>query len=265
MTMDGAAVDRYLRRIGVSPQVGRADLALLATLQAAHMIAVPFENLHVVHGRGVRTDVEWSYSKIVEGRRGGWCFELNGCFGALLRAIGFEVDHVSCRVWGGESAEYGPDLDHLALVVRLDGSRFLVDVGFGDNCMVPVLLESGESPGVPRPTRIGVDGERFTLAELVPPAEGGDWQPQVMGTFVARTLDEFTPRSQFLQTDPSSFFTQKPFATRALDATGSRVTLRTNVLRTRAVAGGWQDRTVDEPGEWAQLLEQHFGLVDSKP
>lgn len=252
----------YLRRLGVDEHVGAPTLALLTHLQAAHMIAVPFENLHVAHRRGVRTDLAWSFEKIVRNGRGGWCFELNGCFGALLGALGFDVTHVACRVWDSDDGEYGPDLDHLALAVQLDGSRFLVDVGFGDNCVHPILLEPAEAAGVPRRTRMELDGDAFTLNELLPT---GEWQPQLAGTLVPRAMDEFRHRSEFLQHDPTSVFWQKPFATRALDATGSRVTLRSAVLRQRVGVGEFVDYDVDDPAEWAELLHQHFGLVDSRP
>ena len=89
-------VERYLNRIGHhGPTEPTAET--LAALQLAHMIAVPFENLHVVHGTQMRTDLGWSYPKIVEHGRGGWCFELNGAFGALLEALGFPVTYLSAR------------------------------------------------------------------------------------------------------------------------------------------------------------------------
>ena len=66
----------------------------------AHLVTVPFENLDVYHRRGVSTDVVASYAKVVEARRGGWCFELNGLFGWLLGRLGYDVDRVSCQVWG---------------------------------------------------------------------------------------------------------------------------------------------------------------------
>jgi N-hydroxyarylamine O-acetyltransferase len=164
-------------------------------------------------------------------------------------------------VWDADDGEYGPDLDHLALLVRLDGLRHLVDVGFGDNSLHPIRLEPGEAAGVPRRTRIEIDGDAFTLHELQPTG----WQPSLAGTLTPRTLDDFTPRSEFLQHDPTSVFWQKPFATRALDATGSRVTLRAGVLRRREGVGAWHDVAVDDPAEWAELLSEHFGLVDTRP
>ncbi len=251
------SAERYLQRIGVSAETGPPTLRLLATLQLAHLTHVPFENLHVFHRRGVRTDIDWSYPKIVEQQRGGWCFELNGCFGELLRAVGFTVDYISCQVWSG-TGEWGPALDHLGLLVELDDQRWFVDVGFGDNCLVPLPVGDGEYPATPRRARIEVADNGFVLTELVPD-EG--WVPQLRGVFVPRRLVEFTPRSEYLETAPDLAWSQRPFASRALDGDGSRITLRRDVLRVRTGSGPFVDTPVAE-SEWSDLLAQHFALTD---
>jgi N-hydroxyarylamine O-acetyltransferase len=249
---------RYLDRIGVEGSSQPADLARLTELQGAHLVAVPFENLDVFHRRGVRTDLEWSLPKIVDRRRGGWCFELNGGFGWLLATLGYQVDRVSCQVYGRDG--WGPPLDHCALVVHLDGERWLVDVGFGDCCMVPVPITSGEHEGVPRRVRFEVDGTGFRMAEL---ALNGEWGDVLQGRFDPRPLDDFTPRSDHLQTEPGLAWTEKPFATRATATDGSRVTLRDGLVRRRRGCGEFEDRAVDDPDEWSDLLLEHFGLRDS--
>jgi N-hydroxyarylamine O-acetyltransferase len=245
---------QYLQRIGVEGGERRADLAGLGELQLAHLLTVPFENLDVFHRRGVTTDVGWSLPKVVERRRGGWCFELNGAFGWLLREVGYDVDYVSCQVFGADG--WGPALDHCALVVHVDGERWLVDVGFGDCCMVPVRIEDGEHAAVPRPVRFAVDGESFRLSEL---ALDGAWGDSLQGTFRPRDMVDFTPRSEFLQTEPGLAWTERPFATRATAADGSRVTLRHNLLRVREGCGEFVDTAVDE-GQFDQLLAEHFQL-----
>jgi N-hydroxyarylamine O-acetyltransferase len=249
---------RYLDRIGVVVSSRAADLGLLTELQGAHLVSVPFENTDVFHRRGVRTDLDWSLPKIVDRRRGGWCFELNGGFGWLLESLGYRVDRVSCQVYGSEG--WGPPLDHCALVVHLDGERWLVDVGFGDCCMVPVPITPGEHQGVPRRVRFELDGDTFRLSEL---ALDGEWVDTLQGRFEPRTLDDFTPRSDYLQTEPGLAWTEKPFATRATATDGSRVTLRGGLLRIRQGTGEYDDRPVNDPIEWADLLLEHFGLTDS--
>src|SRR5690606_39084460 len=93
---------RYLERIGYAGPL-EPTYDVLHALQVAHMIHVPFENLDVYHRRGVEVGVDHSFHKIVERRRGGWCFEVNGGFAALLSAVGFDVDLLSCRTYEPDS------------------------------------------------------------------------------------------------------------------------------------------------------------------
>lgn len=258
------AVDRYLRRIGFGDSPAEPNLALLTELQLAHLMHVPFENLHAFHRRGVRTDVDWSYPKIVEEGRGGWCFELNGCFGELLRHLGFAVDYVSCQVWEAEPAEWGPRHDHLALIVHLAGQRWFVDVGFGDCCIHPLLVVDGETTAIPRRARIELYDFGFILTELMPSDVGvSAWQPQLRIGFEPMPLTMFDARNTYLQTEPGLSWTEKAFATRAIDAVGSRVTLRMDVFRQRDGTAPFRDQKVGEE-EWSDQLLQHFALVDTK-
>lgn len=249
-------VDPYMDRLGVDA-VGRVpDLVLLTELQRSHLVAVPFENLDVYHRRPVRTDVSWSVPKITRHGRGGWCFELNGAFGWLLRQLGFRVDYVSCRVRGDDG--WGPDLDHCALLVHLDNTRWFVDVGFGDCCMVPIPLVPGEHPGIPRDVRCSISGDEFTVAERN--LEGG-WDEQLRSNGAPLTLADFTPRSDQLRTEPGLAWTEKPFATRATDTNGSRVTLRPGVQRIREGTGAFGDHPIIAD-QWGSLLHTHFHIND---
>ncbi len=89
--------DLYLARIGF---VGRAvlTLACLEELCRFHLGSVPFENFDIHLGVPLRLDEASLFRKIVSRRRGGFCYELNGLFGWLLRDIGFEVEILSSRV-----------------------------------------------------------------------------------------------------------------------------------------------------------------------
>ena len=96
-SLDDATAEHYLRRIDVEPPAS-ADLASLTLLMRAHLVAVPFENLDVFHLRPVSTALDWSIPKIVGQGRGGWCFELNGTFGALLQTLAFDVRYLGAAV-----------------------------------------------------------------------------------------------------------------------------------------------------------------------
>jgi N-hydroxyarylamine O-acetyltransferase len=250
-------VDRYLARIGYDgPR--QPTLATLTELQIAHLVNVPFENLHVFYRAGVRVDVDWSYHKIVEQRRGGWCFELNGCFAELLRRLGYPVDLLSCRTRdnGGLSA----DFDHLTLLVHVGGTAYLVDVGWGDNALTPLPAESGDYASRPRPTRIETDASTVRLIECFERDDrGSTWELQYQASRQPRQLAEFDDRSRYLQTEPGLSWTEKPLVTRATSRHGSRVTLHRDRLRIRSDDLSVSDTPV-AAAQWEAELRTWFEM-----
>lgn len=119
----------YLKRMGYEEPV-REDEQTLNGLIRAHLEKVPFENLDVCdQGKVPSLDEGDLFDKIVGRRRGGYCFELNTLFQALLRALGFTVYPVAVRVvWNRDIL---PPISHMALVVRLSDRKYLCDVGYG--------------------------------------------------------------------------------------------------------------------------------------
>lgn len=255
MTID---VDAYLARIGYDG-ARTPSLEVLRALQLAHVRTVPFENLDVFARTGVRVDRKWSIPKVVDRRRGGWCFELNGAFSALLDALGFAVTLHSGQVDLGSGAGLGPGLDHLVLIVALRGRRWLVDVGFGDSALAPLDLAAAEpQDGVSGRYRIStLDAGVVEMSEEQP---DGSWTRQLRVDLTPRQLDEFAPRSTYLQTEPGLTWTTKRFATRATDAGGAgRVWLFADRLKSRAADGATTETPVD-PGDWDAALWEHFGM-----
>ena len=125
--------------------------------------------------RADHLDDEALFEKIVRRRRGGFCYELNGLFAALLRGLGFDVVMLSAEVANKERG-FGPEYDHMALMVRFGGKRYLVDVGFGDSFREPLLLdERAEQMDGGRAYRIDEAGVRLTLRRL---DEDGEWRAQ---------------------------------------------------------------------------------------
>jgi N-hydroxyarylamine O-acetyltransferase len=115
-------LDAYLERIRL-PEPPAPDASGLARLQLAHRLAIPFENLDVRLGRGIRIDGDSVFAKLVTAKRGGYCFEQNQLFGDALAALGFHARPLLARVWLGASGV--PPLTHaLSLVtVAADAAR----------------------------------------------------------------------------------------------------------------------------------------------
>jgi N-hydroxyarylamine O-acetyltransferase len=166
--MDPAGLDlqAYFRRIGWTgdPVPG---LATLASLQLAHLGAIPFENLDVQVGRPIRLDLESLQAKLVHGRRGGYCFEQNSLFAAVLERLGFQVSRREARVRRGASRLL--PRTHLSLQVRLPEGAFLADVGFGaDAPMLPVPYDGTEASGFGQAWRVAAEGPLRVLQARQP-------------------------------------------------------------------------------------------------
>src|SRR5581483_1774514 len=141
----------YLKRINYHGSL-EPTLQTLQALHEAHLLAVPFENLDIHLGRKILLDEASLWTKIVEQRRGGFCYELNGMFAWLLRALGFRVSMLSADV-ARDTGEFGPEFDHLTLLVHLE-EDWLADVGFGNSFRQPLqmqdLLMQAQSRGIYR-------------------------------------------------------------------------------------------------------------------
>jgi len=253
MGHDGA-IDplQYLERIGLN-EAPAADVGGLELLQRAHLTAVPFENLDVYARRGVETGLDWSLPKVVERRRGGWCFELNGAFSSLLIALGFDVRRRGATVLLRHASD---TVSHLALEVMLD-VPYLVDVGFGDTFIKPLRLDVSEpQDGGSGLFLITVDGGRTTLFLV---EDDGSLAPQYRLEPNEWCLEDFNSASQRLQTEPSLSWTEARFATRLLNAGPDRVTLLNERIKFR-IDGEWTERPVAAE-EWEAELERWFGLT----
>jgi N-hydroxyarylamine O-acetyltransferase len=243
-------LDAYLARIDAT-RPPRADAATLRELQLRHLLTVPFENLSIHLGEPILLDPRALVDKVVQRRRGGFCYELNGAFATLLAALGFRVTLLAARVFGTQAL--GPPFDHLALRVDLVRSgSWLVDVGFGRHSHYPLRLESRTDQADP--------GGTFRLADT---ADGDldvirDDQPQYRVEGRPRSLADFEPTCWWHQTSPRSHFTHGPVCSR-LTQTG-RVTLSDRTL-VQTTGDRRQERTLTDDAEVLAAYRSWFGIV----
>ncbi len=199
-SLSDAQADAYLARIGLDPGV-RHDLD---ALHLAHLRTVPFENLDIHLGRPIRIDLCSVYHKVVGARRGGYCYELNSLFAALLAHLGHPVDLLSARV-ARDDGTFGPEFDHLAMRVISGGEPYLADVGFGDAFLVPLPLRDATTRTEPGKTlRLTYGAGRWTYLE----DRGQGFDAQYAFTPRARRVSDFAAMNHWQQTSPDSHFTQ---------------------------------------------------------
>lgn len=120
----------YLLRIGEKQSI-KINLTDLTRLQQNHVTHIPFENLDIINGIPLSLDPKQLYEKIIQRKRGGVCYELNGLFHVLLRELGFDVTmHAATVHVNGSWFKEG---SHLTNIVHFNEEDYLVDVGFGGN------------------------------------------------------------------------------------------------------------------------------------
>ena len=222
--------------------------ASLARLQRSHLLHVPFENLDIHLGVRIELDQQAFIEKIVGRGRGGFCYELNSSFAALLASLGYAVSLLEARVFA--DGRPGIAFDHLCLVVELE-RRYLVDVGFGDSFVEPLPLVLDEDLQDPAGT--------FRISDAV---DGWydlhrDDTPDYRFSTNPRRLDDFASGSHHHQTSQETSFTRRPVCTRLTD--DGRVTLRGSTLTTTC-DGERTDRSI-EADQLAATLAAAFGIT----
>ncbi|MFD7442193.1 arylamine N-acetyltransferase [Streptomyces sp. NPDC059909] len=245
-------VDAYLRRIGAT-RPERADAEALRDLQLRHLLAVPFENLSIHLGENLVLEDKPLLDKVVEARRGGFCYELNGAFAALLRGLGFGVTLLQGRVFG-KDGRLGIPYDHLTLRVETgDGTGpWLADVGFGDHSHHPLLLEERGEQSDPAGTFRIVEAPDGDLDVL------RDGKPQFRMDRRPRALADFEAGAWYHRTSPASHFTQSLVCSRLTEE--GRITLSGRKLVT-TVDGKREERQLGDDAEVLAAYRDHFGLV----
>lgn len=245
-------VAAYLDRIQY-----RGDLQInrhtLFTLQRQHLLCVPFENLDIHYHKPINLDLEAIFSKVVDHRRGGFCYELNGLFYALLTEIGFDVKMISARVHK-KNGSYSPEFDHLALLVKVDEDTYLVDVGFGRFCLEPLLLRYEVILEDPHGQFVfdQYDDKHYRISQV----EKNEEVPQYIFSAQARKLEEFAPMCQYHQRSPQSHFTQKKVISLARE--NGRMTLNDEALK--ITYGNNTKEEKFDPKQFEEKLHEIFGI-----
>ncbi|HEX5421327.1 MAG TPA: arylamine N-acetyltransferase [Gammaproteobacteria bacterium] len=246
----------YFKRIGYAGS-REPTLDTLRALHRLHPAAIAFENLTTLLGQTPALDLASLEAKMVQGGRGGYCFEHNRLFTSVLEALGFEVTSHGARVlWGAAEARPRPR-SHRLMTVRVQGRIYLADVGFGGpSPTAPLRLEPGAVHATPHePFRLVESDGGFVLEVQFE----GAWRPLYSFDLHPQLDVDFEVANYFVATHPASPFPTMLLAARALE--DRRVALLNNRLTVYHSDGGVERRGLSTAEALREALSDDFGIV----
>lgn len=243
-------LDRCLRRIDYRGSC-EPNLDTLTALQRQFLYHVPFENLDIHLNRLVTLSLERTCEKIIEEGRGGFCYECNNLFHAMLTEMGFNVAIHGARMLIENTLplEHG----HMVLSVQLD-QTWLVDVGNGQSFREPLRID-GTNSVVSEGIEYRVRGDAAGLVLYY--REGEEWKPRFRFTAAPQRLENFTEPCRLQQTSPESRFTRHCLASIALPE--GWVTLLDGEL-TRSHEGNSETVRIADAADYGRALSEYFGI-----
>lgn len=255
-------LDRYFERIGFTGKPV-PDLATLSAIHAAHVNAIPFEGINPLLRRPVDLDLPSLQRKLVDSRRGGYCYEHNAVLRAALEAIGFKVTGLGGRVrWNSPpDSPLGPKT-HMLLKVDLPDGPYLADAGFGA-CLLDAPLQI--LADVEQTTAMGtykitdIDGRLWLAAK-----RSGGWRTMYVFDLIPQLQSDYELGNWYTSTNPAV-----PFPTTLVmeRVTGDRRFKLVNRHLIVEARGGEQisTRMLESASELRQVLDETFNVASPVP
>ena len=251
-------LDNYFERIGYTgPRA--PTLEVLKAIHRLHPRAIPFENLNPLTRRAVKLDLESVERKLVDDRRGGYCFEQNALLANVLIELGFQVTPLIGRVLWGREPDAVPPRTHMVLRIDVDNEAWIADVGFGSVTLTsPVRL----TPGLAQRTDLGI----FRLADashdalyLEVQARDQTWSRVYRFDLHPVEWIDYETSNWYTSTSPEAIFANNLIVCRVLDDT--RLALLNDQLNERAADGSIvREQRLASADELAACLHDRFGL-----
>jgi N-hydroxyarylamine O-acetyltransferase len=255
-------LDNYLKRIGYREAI-RPDLPTLAAIHAAHVNAIPFEDIDPLLRRPVNLDLVSLQEKLVDNRRGGYCFEQNSLFRAALDAIGFDVTGLGARVrWmSPPNSPLGPRT-HMLLKVDLADGPYLADVGFG-GCLLdaPLQLKAEiEQRTVMGTYRLTHSDGLFLLSAKQP----AGWRTMYMFSLEPQIQPDYELGNWFTSTHPSVLFANTLIMERVSNDKRYKLVNRRFITEARD-GESTVERVLDSAVELGHVLDETFNVKPPAP
>ncbi|MBI2707449.1 MAG: GNAT family N-acetyltransferase [Proteobacteria bacterium] len=247
------ALRSYLERIECTKPLD-ASLETLKKFHAAHVFAIPFENLDIHLHVPIVLEEQHLFDKLITRKRGGYCYELNGLFYYLLQSLGFKTHLCRARLID-EDGELLPDSSHMINLVTLD-QRWIADVGWGNGLIYPLCLDTeAEQIQYGQAYKCSKNAEGFDVWQK---REHGKWEKLHSLTLHKQEMADFQGRNLYHQTTPSSPFAKERICTKPMEEgylilKGNRFSYDT--------PQGQNIEILERDEDYRQILKDRFGLV----
>ncbi|MCR4906190.1 MAG: arylamine N-acetyltransferase [Clostridiales bacterium] len=228
---------------------------LLSDVQYAMATHVPYENLDIVAGIPLSLDYGDLYDKIVTRHRGGYCFELNGFLGELLRSLGYGIVEVMARYLRGE-VEIPMRRHRVLLAEASDGSRWIADAGIGQAAFKrPLRFEEG--------AEAKIDGETYRVGRepffgwVISDWHDGAWRKFYSFTEEVQLNIDYIMPSFWCEHAPESPFPGAPML--SIKTADGRITVDGDMFRI------WHgeiptEKRIGSEVERAEIYRTYFGI-----
>lgn len=257
VTMTTTAIDlqTYCRRIGYKGRLS-AEPDTVKALVVRHTHAISFENLNPFLGWPVDISLAAVERKLVHGGRGGYCYEQNTLFRAVLESLDIAVTGLAARVLWQRPAGTTPAQSHMMLRAEIEGIPYLVDVGFGIQTPTwPLRLDTEKPQTTPHGRyRILQGGDEYWVEVEI----SGEWKPIYSFDLQEQSAGDYKMFNWYCSTHPDSHFTTDLIATRP--TTGGRYTLRNNNLIFYPHSGPKRESALASVNELRDVLLQTFDI-----
>ncbi|CAL2077372.1 N-hydroxyarylamine O-acetyltransferase [Tenacibaculum sp. 190524A05c] len=245
-------VESYLKRIDYSGNIS-PSIETLNKLHAHHLFNIPFENIDIHIRKPLNLEKSKLYNKIITNNRGGICYELNGLFFHLLKSLNFKTWIISGRVFD-KTKGYGPNYDHLALIVKIEEKEYLVDVGFGDFSLTPLIINS-KAKNTNQTFIIDKLKENYRVSKKTKRGI----KPLYIFKKEEQKISNFLEMSLFHQTSSNSKFTQNLLIT--IKTADGRDTITNKIYKSKSRVNEVKEE-IKTLSSFLEKLNNSFGISD---
>ncbi|MHC8305364.1 arylamine N-acetyltransferase family protein [Pseudomonas sp. PB3P13] len=245
----------YLQRLGFEAPPP-PTLQTLRQLQFRHTSVFPFENINTLAGVPVLIDLPSIEQKLLQDGRGGYCYELNGMFFALLQELGFDVRGITGRVVMGQPEGAWTARTHRLNLIVLEGVRYITDVGFGGMVpTAPLLLDTLEEQATAHePYRIEQHSDGYTLRARV----ANEWRAMYIFDLQRQEEVDYAVGNWYVSTCPQSSFARQLMVARTGE--GWRRTLNNGSFAIHRTGQESERREITDLDELVAVLAREFSI-----